>query len=177
MTVNTASLDAAYEISLETPADAAPIEMLLDRAFGPGRFVKTSERLREGNRPLTDLCLAARSNGEVVGSVRLWPVRIGGAPCAFLGPLAVDPSRQGEGLGQALVAAACEAAARAGWPAVLLVGHPPFFAKLGFVQAPAGIRLPGPVEARRLLVRSLRDGGADGLSGEVVADPASAPLS
>ncbi|WP_269714472.1 GNAT family N-acetyltransferase [Caulobacter sp. NIBR2454] len=177
MTINTASLDAAYEISLETPADAAAIEALLNRAFGPGRFVKVSERLREGNRPLSDLCLTARSDGEVVGSVRLWPVQIGGAPCAFLGPLAVDPSRQGEGLGQALVAAACEAAASAGWPAVLLVGHPPFFAKVGFVQASTDIRLPGPVEARRLLIRALRDGGADNLAGDVVIDPASAPLS
>lgn len=166
-----ASSFPAFEITPETPSDAAAVEALLDRAFGPGRFTKVSERVREANRLLPDLSLTARSGGQIVGSVRLWPVRIGGAPCAFLGPLAVDPARQGEGIGQILTHAACEAATRAGWAAVLLVGHPTFFDKLGFSSPPAGtIRMPGPVDPRRIMLRPLRDGGTDGLRGEVVGD-------
>jgi predicted N-acetyltransferase YhbS len=161
----------ACRIVAETLAVAPAVEALLDRAFGPGRFVKTSERLREGNRPLSDLCLTAQDGGAVVGVVRLWPVRIGRQAFTFLGPLAVDPSRRGEGLAKSLVDAACKAAEAAGWDGVLLVGDIGLFGKSGFTVAPAAVRLPGPVDPRRLLARRFDGQDVAGLCGAVRADP------
>jgi len=144
------------------------VTALIDRVFGPGRFAKVSERLREGNRLLGDCSFVAMRGGQPVGCVRLWPVTIGGAPVAFLGPLAVDPDERSAGLGQSLVEAACEAARAAGWKAVLLVGDAPYFTRAGFSAAQtAGVVMPGPVDQRRVLLKALVEGGDEGLSGRV----------
>lgn len=144
------------------------VTALIDRVFGPGRFAKVSERLREGNRLLADCSFVAMRGGQPVGCVRLWPVTIGGAPVAFLGPLAVDPDERSAGLGQTLVEAACEAARAAGWKAVLLVGDAPYFTRAGFSAGQtAGVVMPGPVDQRRVLLKALVEGGDEGLSGMV----------
>jgi predicted N-acetyltransferase YhbS len=153
---------------LETPAMEIPVTALIDRVFGPGRFAKVSERLREGNRLLADCSFVAMRGAQPVGCVRLWPVTIGGAPVAFLGPLAVDPDERSAGLGQALVERACEAARAAGWKAVLLVGDAPYFTRAGFSAThTAGVVMPGPVDQRRVLLKALVEGGDQGLGGPV----------
>jgi predicted N-acetyltransferase YhbS len=78
----------------------------------------------------------------------MWPVTIGGAPVAFLGPLAVDPDERSAGLGQILVESACAAAQAAGWKAVLLVGDAPYFTRAGFSATP--IRRASPCRARSI---------------------------
>lgn len=150
----------------EVEADAPAIDALIARAFGPGRFVKAAERLREGNVLDRDLSMVAWNGQRLAGAVRLWPARIGDCPVIFLGPIAVDPDWRRHGLGQALVEQACEAARQAGWDAVLLVGDAPWFTRMGFsAPAAAGVRMPGPVDQRRVMLRALRDGGADGMEG------------
>ncbi len=144
------------------------VTALIDRVFGPGRFAKVSERLREGNRLLADCSFVAMRGGKPVGCVRMWPVTIGGETVAFLGPLAVDPDERSHGLGQTLVEAACEAARIAGWKAVLLVGDAPYFTRAGFSNAHTkGVEMPGPVDQRRVLLKALLPGGDEGLSGLV----------
>jgi predicted N-acetyltransferase YhbS len=152
----------------EQPANAPRIDALIDRAFGPGRHAKAADRLREGNRVIADLSFTAWDGETLVGSVRLWPVTIGGAPVVFLGPIAVEAQLRKHRIGQTLVEQACEAAAKAGWRAVLLVGDAPYFGRVGFDAAPAaGVRMPGPVDQRRVLLKALREGGAEGLTGRV----------
>jgi len=144
------------------------VTTLIDRVFGPGRFAKVSERLREGNTLLDDCSFVAMREGRLVGCVRLWPVTVGGTPVAFLGPLAVDPDERSAGLGQTLVESACAAAGAAGWKAVLLVGDAPYFTRAGFSAAhTAGVTMPGPVDPRRVLLKPLVEGGDLGLSGLV----------
>jgi len=152
----------------EQPADAPRIDALIDRAFGPGRHAKAADRLREGNRQIADLSFTAWDGETLVGSVRLWPVTIGGEPVVFLGPIAVEARLRKHRIGQTLVERACEAAAKAGWRAVLLVGDAPYFGRVGFDAAPAArVRMPGPVDQRRVLLKALREGGAEGLTGRV----------
>lgn len=154
----------------EQPADTPLITALIDRAFGPGRHAKAADRLREGNHLIADLSFTAWDGETLVGSVRLWPVAIGGEPVVFLGPIAVEAELRKHRIGQTLVERACEAAAKAGWRAVLLVGDAPYFNRVGFEAAPAaGVRMPGPVDQRRVLLKALREGGADGLAGPVTA--------
>lgn len=155
-------------IRSEQPDDAPAVAALVDAAFGPGRHAKAAERLREGREPDRALSFVAWEGERLAGSVRLWPVTVGGASCVFLGPIAVDPAWRSKGLGEALVETACAAAAQAGWGAVLLVGDAPYFGRMGFEAAP-GVEMPGPVDRRRVLVRSLAPGGAAALAGPVKA--------
>jgi predicted N-acetyltransferase YhbS len=166
LVLDTISTDCSYGI--ETPDLNGAILDLTDRAFGPGRYVKTAERLREGSKPLPQLSFVARRGKVLAGSVRLWPVVVteDEAPqaAAFLGPIVVDEAFRGQGVGKALIRMALEAADKAGVPAVVLVGAQGFFAPFGFVRAD-GLSLPGPVDPKRLLIRYAKSGGS--LRGQV----------
>jgi predicted N-acetyltransferase YhbS len=140
----------------ERAQDAALVEGLIDRAFGPGRFAKTAERLREGHVPDLVLSFVAWIDGEAVGCVRQWRVLIGEVPAVFLGPIAVEEERRREGLGASLIQRARDAARDAGCRAILLVGDEPLFGPFGFTAAAARrVVLPGPVDSRRLLALAL----------------------
>lgn len=155
-------------LKAERPEDLPLVDALIERAFGPGRFVKTAERLRETNTPRHDLSLVAWAGGEAVGCVRLWPIHIGDSPAVLLGPFAVDDAWRSRGLGALLIESACAAAERAGLGLVLLVGDAAYFQKLGFEPVPPGRAvLPGPVDARRVLWRELKPGASEGVQGAV----------
>ena len=165
------SLAAAPDLpplAAERPQDAPDVERLILRAFGPGRLAKAAERLREGRAPLLDLSFVAWEVGEIVGCVRLWPVTVGDMAAILLGPFAVDPAFRSQGLGAALIERACEAAADAGQALIVLVGDMPYFGPLGFAVAPK-VTMPGPVDARRVLVRALVTGADQDLCGPVAA--------
>ena len=165
-----AATPALVSLACERPQDAPVVERIIARAFGPGRYAKAAERLREGNRPLLELSFVAWTDGRPVGCVRLWPVRIGAAPALLLGPIAVDADQRSNGLGAALVERACEAARVAGHALVILVGDMPFFGPLGFSAAPmARVAMPGPVDQRRVLARALKAGADAMLAGPVTA--------
>lgn len=156
-------------IEEEVPPDAGAREALLDRAMGPGRFAKTSERLRRGRVPI--LALVAREGDALVGSVRLWEVEaVGGRGLLLLGPLAVAPGRQGEGIGRALMRRALNRVTAEGYGAVLLVGDASYYGRFGFSVAPTHrLELPGPVECHRFLACELRPGALAEASGLVWA--------
>jgi predicted N-acetyltransferase YhbS len=155
-------MTAAPLIEAETSADAAAIEAVTLAAFGPGRFAKTAERLRE-RAPLA-AGFVAREDGRVIGSVRLWAITVGGAPALFLGPIAVDRSSRRAGLGAALVRACIEHARAAEHiGGVLLVGDPPYFTRFGFQSAPH-VRLSGPADPSRIMWLSLSQPVPSGLA-------------
>ncbi|WP_293901040.1 N-acetyltransferase [Phenylobacterium sp.] len=146
----------ALILAHETPAHATQIEALLTRAFGPGRFSKVSERVREFADFAPELSFCALEAGQVVGVVRMWRVSVGDQPIVFLGPLAVEETERKHGLGAQLVEHACAAAQAAGEAAVALVGDVAFFARVGFAIAP-DVSMPGPVDPKRVLARTFAD--------------------
>ncbi len=155
-------------ITVEAPDDFDAVEALIDQAFGPGRYAKSAERLREGNSHLSGVSVVAREGGAVVGCARMWPVKVGDKAAVLLGPFAVADSKRNKGLGIALVEAACAAAKDAGHGLVILVGDAPFFQRAGFKPVdPKAVVFPGPVDMRRVLTRALKSGAADGLKGAV----------
>ena len=143
------TLTTTVLIEAEIPAYAAAVEALVLAAFGPGRFAKTAERLRE--RAAMVAGFVARDRERVLGSVRLWSIAIDGAPALFLGPIAVAADNRKAGVGADLVQACLAHAAETGL-GVLLVGDVPYFGRVGFTAAPE-VRLPGPVDPRRLFWR------------------------
>lgn len=152
----------------ERPGDGHDIEQLLDLAFGPGRFAKTAYRLREGVDPIPALAYVAEEDGIMRGTVRYWPVRIGGAPSIMLGPIAVPPEHRGRGIAISLMETSLAEAAKLGHRSVILVGDEPYYARVGFSRVPVGqMTMPGPVDYARLLWRELAPGGLDGLHGAI----------
>ncbi len=164
---------AAWRVRLETPADEAQVEALNAEGFGPGRFAKSAYRLREGVAPVAALSFVAvekmPDGGEVLrGSVRFWPIRVGGHEELLLGPLAVQSDQRGRGIGIALMQAGIAAAQQGSWRAILLVGDEPYYTKVGFSRLPPGrVKFPGPVDQNRILGLSLKAGELLTLSGEV----------
>lgn len=148
-----------FAIENEHPGHVPAREALLDRAFGPARFAKTCERLREGRRPAEGLAFAAKAEGALVGTLRLWHVDAGGVPALMLGPLAVDENMRACGLGAALMRHGLGIAASLGHRAVLLVGDAPYYNRFGFTRKLAEpLQMPGPVEAARFLGLELAPG-------------------
>jgi predicted N-acetyltransferase YhbS len=162
-------MDSTVTIHAETRFDISARERLLDAAFGPARFAKTSERLRDGRIAAEGLAFTARADGRLVGTVRLWSIVAGGVPALLLGPLAVCASHEGRGVGSLLMRHALAEAARLGHRAVILVGDAPYYARFGFGRAPvADLMLPGPVDPDRFLGLELAPGALAAAHGLVV---------
>ena len=106
----------AFQIEPEHPDDSVGIDHLHETAFGPGRFVRTAFRLREGVAHDPALSFIAKANGTLVGSVRLTPILIGAAPALLLGPLTVSPDFKNKGAGKALLRRSVEEARAKGIP-------------------------------------------------------------
>src|SRR6478609_10016190 len=153
----------------ERPAEAATRDALLDLAYGPARFTKTSQRLREGRG--SELALVAAESRRIVGTVRLWSVSAGpDRPALLLGPLAVAPDCRKRGIGSTLMQVALREAGRLGHGAVLLVGDAPYYGRFGFShERTAALWLPGPYERHRLLAHELKPGALDGARGLISA--------
>lgn len=171
-------------ISQECETDIPAREALLDRAFGLKRRRKAAERLREGRLPSDGLAFSAHDGtGRLVGTIRLWDTEAGTAgPALLLGPIAVEESMRGQGIGSALVEHAIAEAAIRGHRAILLVGDEPYYRRFGFTRSAAGeLRLPGPVDLDRVLGLELAPGAlarARGLvtpAGRMIQSGAHAP--
>jgi predicted N-acetyltransferase YhbS len=159
---------STWQIRLEAPQDTQRVEALNAESFGPGRFVKSAYRLREGVHPVASLSFVAVENEVLRGSVRFWPIRVGGHEELLLGPLAVQSDQRGRGIGIALMQAGIEAAQRGPWRGILLVGDEPYYTKVGFSRLPPGrVKFPGPVDQNRILGLSLKAGELLTLSGQV----------
>jgi predicted N-acetyltransferase YhbS len=160
-----------FEILPEGPADGPAIDSLLDQAFGPHRRRKTVDRLRRGGTPLAELSIVARTGDRLAGSLRFWAVEIGSdvtVPALLLGPLAVAPERQGQGIGSTLVDHGLVRARAHGHRAVLLIGDPDYYGGFGFrADAAQYLTLPGPIDAARFLALELSPGALAGVRGPV----------
>ena len=159
-----------YALRLERPADHAEVEALLDLCFAPGRTALSSYRLRDGVPPIPGLCLVLRDRADVmVGAIRFWPVRVGDHPVLLLGPVAVHPTAQGEGLGGLLIREGLWRAESQGWVRVMLVGDAPYYQRFGFARLD-GVEMPPPTNPDRVLGLELRPGAWVGVAGAVTRE-------
>ena len=147
------------EISKQTVADDAAIEILMDRAFGQARHRRSVWLLRSG-QPVADLCLVLRESNTMLASLRFWEVQLERQTVLLLGPLAVQPDLRGRGYGRQIVAEGLARAVAIGkWPLVLVSGEPDYYPTFGFVPAaPYQLDWPGFVEPERLQFLELHQG-------------------
>jgi predicted N-acetyltransferase YhbS len=156
-----------FTLAQEMPQDWWEVEALFDLCFAPGRTLLSSYRLREEVPPVAGLCRIARDESGILGgAIRCWPVLVGLHEALLLGPVAVHPTAQGEGLGGALVRDTVARAAEQGYARILLVGDAPYYARFGFVRL-EGVVMPPPTNPDRVLGLALTEGAWDGLRGEV----------
>lgn len=160
-----------YNLSEETADDWWEVEALCDLCFAPGREALSSYRLRDGVDPVARLSLVARDvDGTLSGAIRYWPVTI----CAIdrqhnallLGPVAVHPTRQGEGLGGHLIRQSLSLAESAEAARVMLVGDAPYYARFGFTRLD-GVVMPPPTNPDRVLGYGVEHGRWLGVTGHV----------
>jgi predicted N-acetyltransferase YhbS len=157
--------------------DPTAVEMLLDAAFGPDRFTRTAYTIRGGAKPVAALSFAAVEDGVLVGSIQCWPIVLAGDdrmfPLVMVGPVAVAPDHQGDGIGRRLMAHALDAAAGEGLDtALMLIGDPDYYGRFfGFsAERTARWNAPGPVERHRLLARGDAVPDASGMLGPRLAE-------
>lgn len=157
------------------PGDLAEVSRLHERVFGPGRFVRTAYRVREGRlktKPVSPYCRAVVLGNTIVGALVMTEAQIGGqGGVALLGPVAVDPSFASQGYGRRMIGEALQAARDGGERLVVLVGDAPYYGRLGFTPVPPGqIVLPGPVNPARLLAAELHPGALAAYHGLLTAE-------
>ena len=155
------------EIRPETQEDWWEVEALYDLCFAPGREALSSYRLRDNVDPVADLCMVMRDvDGILGGAIRYWPVQVAGNPVILLGPVAVHPTRQGEGVGGQLIRTSMYAAQDLGWDRVLLVGDAPYYSRFGFRRL-TGVMMPPPTNPDRVLGFDLSPDAWRGIQGTV----------
>jgi predicted N-acetyltransferase YhbS len=166
------------ELIPDSAEHAAAVEALYDEVFGPGRFAKAAERLRETNSKIAGASFVAVDAEGLCGAVRLWPVDVeSGRQAAFLGPIAVAPRRRGGGVAFSLMERSIGVCREQGFPAVILVGDETYYSRFGFRKAGVGrFTLPGPVDQNRILIRDL-NADAEKLAGRLSVPPASRRVS
>ena len=164
---NGSKRQAVFELYPETPDDWWEVEALYDLCFAPGREALSSYRLRDDIPPVAPLSRVARDvDGILAGAIRFWPIHVGDQDALLLGPVAVHPTRQGEGLGALLIGSSLDLARTSGWSRVLLVGDEPYYARFGFHKL-EGVIMPPPTNPDRVLGHALHEGAWDGVSGLV----------
>jgi predicted N-acetyltransferase YhbS len=156
-----------YRLEEETEADWWEAEALYDLCFAPGRTALSSYRLRDGVPTVSPLCLTLRDDdGTLAAVIRTWPELIGEHDVLLVGPIAVHPTRQGEGLGALLINETLAEARRLGWERAMLVGDAPYYGRFGFRKL-EGVEMPPPTNPDRVLGLALKAGAWDGVAGPV----------
>ncbi len=147
----------------EHPADVDGIRDLLDAAFEPagdsGHAAESvlADDLRSDGDLLPGLTFVAELDGEVAGYVACSRATMGEGPSVGLGPIAVRPHLQRQGIGSALMAAVVATADQRGEPALVLLGDPEYYGAFGFEPASGhGIGSPGPWGESYFQVKRLR---------------------
>jgi putative acetyltransferase len=126
------------EIREERPTDIAAVRHVNSAAFEQDQEANLVDALRSAGAVL--LSLVAVVDGEVVGHIFYSPASIGEVGGAALAPMAVLPDRQHHGIGTQLVETGNRMLKASGCPFVLVVGHPRYYPRFGFVPArPLGI--------------------------------------
>lgn len=146
--------------------DPALVEDLLNAAFGKLRTQRTAYKVREGMEMLEGLSVAAvnMADNELLGSLQCWPVALTDDtgkmhPMIMVGPVAVYPDCQGEGIGQALMNGLLKELQQGESLPLVMIGDPAYYDRF-FDFSPertGGWSLPGPWDPERLLVRASKD--------------------
>jgi putative acetyltransferase len=154
------------------PVDDEAIRRLNDAAFGGAGESRLVDALRTAG--LIAVELVAIDADAMVGHILLsaLDVTVAGRPlrALALAPMAVQPARQRQGIGSALVREALQRAQRQAWQAVIVLGHPNYYPRFGF-RAALAQPLKAPFSGASFMALELESGALRGSEGRVVYPP------
>ena len=163
-----------WTIRTERAEDIPAVRQVNRSAFGTTLEADLVDALRQQARPIVSLVAVERD--VVVGHILFSPVTLSSEPeVAIMGlaPMAVVPTRQRHGIGSALVRAGLEACRRLGGTAVIVLGHPEYYPRFGFVPASTfGLVSEYDVPDDLFMAVELRAGALRGKAGMVRYHPA-----
>jgi putative acetyltransferase len=153
------------EIREERPGDVESIRDVNKCAFGQDLEGKIVDALRSNGAAL--LSLVATQNGKVVGHIIYSPASVGDEVTgAALGPMAVHPEHQRQGIGIKLVEAGNRKLQEAGHPFIIVVGHANYYPRFGFRPASThGIQCEWEVPDEVFMMLILDEAKMQGVSG------------
>jgi putative acetyltransferase len=158
----------------EQLADAPAIRAVNEAAFGSSAEADIVDALR--NRQDRLVSLVAESEGRVLGHILFSSVSLSGndrVSLMGLGPMSVLPARQRQGVGSALVRKGLEQCRKLGAEAVVVLGHPEYYPRFGFVPASRfGIRCEYDVPDDVFMALELQPGSLQDVAGTVRYDDA-----
>lgn len=161
------------QIRAETEADHAGAAILIGRVFaGHPHSSGTEASIVQGLRAAGALAVAlvAEDDAGLAGHVAYSPVTVDGRYIGWagLGPLAVHPRRQNQGVGAALVAEGLARVRARGARGCVVMGDPAYYGRFGFRVQP-GLVYPGPPPDHFLALSFTSDDAQDGLPKGTVA--------
>jgi putative acetyltransferase len=156
----------------ETAADRGAIWEVNERAFGRPNEADLVDALRASDAFLPELSLVAEHDGALVGHILFSRARVdadAGDGLLVLGPIAVRPELQRRGIGGRLIREGLARAAADGHRGVVLIGHPEYYPRFGFLPArQSGLESPYPVSDEAFMALALRPGALEGTRGLIV---------
>lgn len=151
----------------ETAEDIRAIDVVHISAFGGEAEAHLVSALRESTTYNRELSQVAELGGRIVGHVLLTRVllRKDGEEkhVLALGPMSVVPSQSHRGIGSELINASIKLAKDKGYGAIVVLGHPEYYKRFGFVPARdlrVSCNLPAPEDA--LTAMEIVDGNLAG---------------
>ena len=161
-------------IRRETPEDIDSIRYVNEQAFGQKGEAELIDKLRK--RDVVTLSLVAVQNKQIMGHILFSPVTVESEGSRFeaisLAPMAVLPAYQRKGIGSQLVQVGLKECYQLGHEVVVVVGHPDYYPRFGFVPAKTkGIDCEFGVPNEAWMVLELREGALAGRKGTVKFQP------
>ena len=121
----------------EQPADVAAVRNINEIAFGQPAEASLVDSLRDACPDAVSLVAVEGDN--VLGHIFFSPISVAGgqadAQAMGLAPMAVLPERQRQGIGSMLVRAGIDLMRERNCPFIIVLGHPEFYPRFGFVPA------------------------------------------
>jgi putative acetyltransferase len=158
------------EIRVESVGEEAAIHHVNAQAFARQNEADLVDALRDSGEFI--ISMVALHDGQIVGHVLFSPVRIESddtvKQAIALGPLAVLPDYQRQGIGLQLIEHGLQACKDNGFTIAIVLGHPTLYPRFGFVPAkPLGIQWEHDVPEDVFMVMPLADNALAGVTGVV----------
>jgi len=145
----------------EREADFAAVHAVHRAAFDEEDVPRIVELLRESDAYVPELSLVAEAGAELIGHVILSRGHLDERRVLALGPIGVLPAHQRRGVGSVLMRASLDRARRLGHELVVLLGHPWYYPRFGFVPART-LGITGAWDSDAFMALELVPGGARG---------------
>lgn len=159
-------------IRTEREDDYGLVQKLNEIAFGQSDEAELVSKLRKNPDYIPELSLVAEENNKIIGHILFTPTEIVDGEqhhkSLALAPMSVLPEQQNKGIGSALVKAGFEKAKQLGFSSVIVLGHPDYYPRFGFLPAKQfGIHPPVKEWQAALFAKELKDTALKNVSGVV----------